>query len=154
QGNYFPTGCPASLQGDVAGEIVFIENPGPAGCKYNSNAVFNTPAKPGAIVVARGGTLEMLGTMQFYGLVYHANMQETVDGVVGGKTVLLRLQGNAKLVGGMVVDGIWGGVEIGSSGQGQLVHSPNAGSPLKTFGTAGIVQNSFRELRVANGAVN
>jgi len=148
QGNYYPSGCPASLAGDVPGEIVFIENPGPAGCAYQANAVYNSPAKPGAVVIARGGMLELRGTLQYYGLIYHANLQETVDGFAGAKQVLLKLQGNAKVVGGMVVDGFRGGVEVGSSGQGQLTHSPNAGGALKTFGTAGIVQNSFRELRV------
>ncbi len=149
QGNYFASGCPTSLAGDVAGEIVFVEKAPAAGCPFQSNAIYNSPDRPGAVVVASGGMLELRGTLQFYGLLYHANMQETVDGLTGPKQVLLKLHGNAKVVGGMVIDGYRGGVEVGSSGQGQLVHSPNAGGALKTFGTAGIVQNSFRELRVA-----
>ncbi len=147
QGNYYASGCPASLAGDVPGEIVFIEDAGAAGCTYQNNAIYNSPAKPGAVVIARGGQIELRGTLQIYGLIYHANMQETVDGIGGPPQVLLKLQGNAKVVGGMVIDGYRGGVEVGSSGQGQLIHSPNAGGALKTFGTAGIVQNSFREIR-------
>ncbi len=153
QGNYVQSGCPTSLQGDVAGEIVFIENSG-SGCSFQSNAVFNSPAAPGAVVIARGGPLTLFGTLKFYGLIYHANLQETVDNAVSSAQVLIKLQGNAQVEGGLFIDGFKGGVEIGSSGQGQLKHNPNAGDPLKTFGTAGIVQNSFRELRSPTGAVN
>ncbi len=147
QGNLYPS-CPPSLAGDRPGEIVYIVNA--TGCDFQSNAVFNAANAPGAVVIERGGPLTMRGTMIFYGLIYHANVD---DSLLSGQTVMVKLNGNAKIVGGIVVDGYKGGVEIGSSGQGQLIHDPNAAGPLTTFGTAGIVQNSFREITPATPVV-
>jgi hypothetical protein len=144
-GNYYATGCP-SLQGKHPGELVFIENLG-SGCSYKGNDTYNTAAKPGSVVIARGGPLEITGTVTFYGLLYHANLQETVDGLPVAKTALLKIHGTGQVVGGLYVDGFKGGVSIGTSGRDNLIHNSNAGESLQSFGTAGIVQNSFRELR-------
>jgi type II secretory pathway pseudopilin PulG len=144
-GNYYASGCP-SLQGQHPGELVFIENLG-SGCKYEGNDVYNTASKPGSVVIARGGPLELTGTVKFYGLLYHANLQETVDGLAMPKTALLKVHGTAQVVGGLYVDGFQGGVSVGTSGRENLIHNSNAGASLQSFGTAGIVQNSFRELR-------
>ena len=141
EGNLY-TGCPPTLQGQKPGQVVYIENAG-SGCDYQSNGVWNSATQPGAVVIERGGPIVLRGTLDFYGMIYHANVD---DASLANGTVLVKLNGNARVIGGIVVDGYKGGVEIGSSGQGQLVYSPNAGAALTTFGTAGIVQNSFREI--------
>ena len=85
-GNYYDTtytGCPP-LTGDQPGETVFIENAN--GCKYNGNSDYNTSAKPGVVVIGRG-KIEILGNASFYGLLYHANLDNS-------NQVLIELGGN------------------------------------------------------------
>ena len=55
QGNLYPQGgtnCPASLQGDVAGEVVFIEDAD--SCSPYNGGTINTQTKPGFLVIAKG----------------------------------------------------------------------------------------------------
>lgn len=133
QGNYYQ-GCAPSLQGDKPGEVVFMEDA--VNCRYNGNDDYNTRAAPGAVVIAQG-TIQVLGNATFHGIIYHANVTDS-------NAILVDLGGNNQIVGGIVIDGP-GGVFAGSSKE-NLVHDPNAGNALKTFGTVGIVQNSFREI--------
>jgi Tfp pilus assembly protein PilX len=139
QGNYYQ-GCAPSLQGDVPGEVVFIEDAGSSGCSYTSNSQFNTPTQRGAVVIAKG-KLTLGGTSDFYGVIYPANVNDS-------NAVLLSLQGNAVVHGGALIDGR-GGAALGSS-KNNLVFDGNAASALKIFGTAGIVQNSFREINATS----
>jgi hypothetical protein len=133
-GNYF-TGCPASLMGDQPGEMVFIEDAG-VNCKFNGNNDYNTRAKPGYVVLAKG-TIEILGGATFYGVIYHANVDNSSD-------YLVNLGGNVSIQGSIVIDGA-GGLYAGSS-KVNLVWDPNVFVNLKAFGTAAIVQNTFREI--------
>jgi hypothetical protein len=134
EGNYY-TGCAPSLQGDQPGELVFMENA--AGCKFNANNVYNTPTQPGYVVIANGMPV-LNGTATFYGVIYHANVNESSD-------MLVTLEGNISVYGSIVIDGA-GGLSAGSS-KVNLVYNPNAFAGLKAFGTAGIVQNTFREIQ-------
>ena len=59
--------------------------------------------------------------------------------------MLINLKGNISIFGAIVIDGA-GGLSAGSS-KVNLVYNPNAFSGLKAFGTAGIVQNTFREIQ-------
>jgi Tfp pilus assembly protein PilX len=135
-GNYYATGCPASLQGDVAGEMVFIENPGGT-CNYNGNSDFNTFAKPGYVVMAKGKLL-INGGATFYGVIYHANTDDS-------NGVLVELGGNSEINGAVTIDGP-GGMFAGSSKE-NIIWNPNVFNNLKAFGTAAIVQNTFREIK-------
>jgi Tfp pilus assembly protein PilX len=137
-GNY-STGCPASLQGNVPGEVVFIEDAG-ASCRFNGNNDYNTSAKPGFLVVAKG-TLEINGTATFWGVIYHANVDDSNAAVV-------QLGGNVSINGAIVVDGR-GGIFAGSS-KVNIVWNPNVFNNLNAFGTAGIVQNTFREITASS----
>jgi Tfp pilus assembly protein PilX len=138
-GNYYDdtyTGCPP-LQGDQPGETVFIENA--RGCTYNGNTDYNTSTKPGVVVIARG-SISLLGNASFYGLVYHANLDNS-------NQVLIDLGGNCTVVGAISVDGP-GGVIAGSS-KVNLVFDGNVFNNfegLNTYGTASIVPNTFREI--------
>jgi Tfp pilus assembly protein PilX len=134
EGNYY-TGCAPSLQGDQPGEMVFMEYAD--NCQYNGNAVYNTADKPGYVVIARGNIAKTNGTADFYGIIYHANL----DNVTGN---VITLTGNISVFGSIVIDGP-AGLSAGSS-KVNLVYDPNVFSGFKAFGTAGIVQNTFREI--------
>jgi Tfp pilus assembly protein PilX len=134
QGNYY-TGCAPSLAGDQPGEIVFMENA--TGCRWNANAVYNTVNQPGYVVIATGDNIVINGTATFYGVIYHAN----TDNRAG---YLINLAGNVSIYGSIVIDGD-GGLSAGSS-KVNLVYDPRVFGGFKAFGTAGIVQNTFREI--------
>lgn len=134
EGNYH-TGCAPSLEGvNGPGGMVFMENA--EGCHYNANAVYNSPTTPGYVVIARG-TPTLNGNAEFYGVIYHANEDDSSD-------MLINMKGNISIFGSIVIDGA-GGLSAGSS-KVNLVYNPNAFAGLKAFGTAGLVQNTFREI--------
>jgi hypothetical protein len=61
---------------------------------------------------------------------------------VGGNVI--NLTGNVSVFGSIVIDGP-AGLSAGSS-KVNLVYDPNVFNGFKAFGTAGIVQNTFREI--------
>jgi hypothetical protein len=129
----YHTSCPASL----TGAVVFIELASDATlCKYNSNDTFNTESKPGVVIMTRG-QLEILGNVTYYGLIYHAKQGNNCG-------ILVTVHGNGDVQGGVSVDGC-GGVQGGSSKQ-NITYRANAFNNLVTFGTAGLRQNTWREL--------
>jgi Tfp pilus assembly protein PilX len=138
-GNYYDdpaAGCPA-LTGDKPGETVFIEDGND--CIYNGNSDYNTATKPGVVVIARG-KISILGNATFYGLLYHANLDNS-------NQVLIELGGNCSIVGAIAVDGP-GGVIAGSS-KVNIVFDGNVFNNfegLNRYGTASIVPNTFREI--------
>jgi Tfp pilus assembly protein PilX len=136
-GNYYER-CAPSLMGNQPGEVVFMEDA--TGCEWNGNNVYNTAAKPGYVVIARGEIGKINGTADFYGIIYHANLDE-----VSGD--LITLTGNVSIFGSIVIDGP-GGLSAGSS-KVNLVYDPNVFNGFKAFGTASIVQNTFREITPA-----
>jgi hypothetical protein len=85
------------------------------------------------------GKLELGGTVNYHGLLYHANLGNLSD------ADLIKVQGNSQLVGGVIVEGD-GGVEAGSSGKLNIKFAPNALGDINAFGTAGVVQNTWREI--------
>ncbi|MBA2644534.1 MAG: hypothetical protein H0U80_03730 [Solirubrobacterales bacterium] len=139
EGNYYATGCAPSLAGDRAGEVVFMESTGST-CSYLGNDKYNAVGQPGVVIVG-SGSIYLAGTSAFYGLIYHANLSNSSD-------FLVELNGDTTVFGSIQVAGR-GGVRAGSSKE-NLVFDPRSIENIKTYGTAGIVQNSFRELRVAN----
>jgi hypothetical protein len=136
-GNYYKAGtCPSTLQGNQPGETVFIEDA--SSCPiYNGNSDYNTAAKPGWVIIGRG-QIRIDGTATFWGVIYNANL----DNVASPSRVLLG--GNVSINGSIVVDGN-GGIFAGSS-KVNIVWNPNVFNNLTAFGTAGIVQNTFREI--------
>jgi Tfp pilus assembly protein PilX len=127
--SYYATGCPPSL----AGPLVFVEN---ADCSYTGNSNFNTEAFPGVLVFARG-TLSISGNVEYQGLIYMANLQ-------GSSGIVLELGGNSLVQGGVAVDGS-GGVSVGESKM-NLMYDKDASSRVVSFGNAGIIQNTWREI--------
>ena len=137
EGNYYATGCPTSLAGDVAGEAVFIEDAG-AGCTVQGQATWNSAARPGVVIVGRG-PLKIQGNTTFHGLIYHANL-------AAASGFLVELGGNATVNGSIQVAGS-GGVLVG--GSAKLNYDPNFLAEVRVYGTASMVQDSFREIPVA-----
>jgi hypothetical protein len=140
EGNYTGEGepCPESLQGDKPGETVFIERSN--GCAYQGNADWNTATKPGFLVIANG-TIFLRGTTNFYGVIYHANVDNS-------SATLVDLNGNTQVFGAVTIDGP-GGLMAGSSKE-NVVYDPNVIAGLQANGTASIVQNTFREIKGTN----
>jgi hypothetical protein len=129
KGTYYASGCPA----DPSGDVVFVET---GTCIYNSNMVVNTQAKPGLFVL-NNGTMVVNGTITWYGVIYAVNAQDTTDTV-------LELSGNSDIRGGAFVDGM-GRLSTGNS-KLNLTYDPFVTQNRTAFGTAGIIQNTWREL--------
>jgi hypothetical protein len=138
-GTYYESGCPS-----LAGEVVFLES---ASCSYTGNSEWNTATKPGVLIIG-SGTLSLSGNTTYNGVIYHANGSDGIGPAING--IVLTLHGNGCVFGAVVVDGA-GGVEVGSSSgaskcNGNIGFNANAANNLRAYGTAGIVQNSFREI--------
>jgi hypothetical protein len=134
-GTYYET-CPSgTADGALSGDVVVLDTGGL--CSFRSNAVHNSPGDPGLLIIM-SGKFEMLGTANFYGLVYAPNRDQSTD------TDIIKVHGNAVLTGGAIVD-YDGGVEAGSSGKQNITYSANV-FDINAFGTAGVVQNTWREI--------
>jgi hypothetical protein len=134
-GTYY-TSCP----NDLSGKVVVIDTT--SSCAWQGNDTFNSatyPPGPGLLIVTRG-KIEFRGGATFNGLIYHANL--------GGSSAsdLVKVHGNSQVYGGVLVDGD-GGLESGSSGKQNIRFNTNAFTGIVTFGTAGVVQNTWREIR-------
>jgi hypothetical protein len=117
--------------------VVWVETTGT--CSYTGNNVYNSTSQAGVLIMA-SGTLSIAGTVNFYGVIYHANMA----GVTGWP---VQLGGNAQVFGGVIVDGD-AGVVAGSS-KANIVYNDSAFSAVRSYGTAGLIQNTWRELKGA-----
>lgn len=128
-------GCPTKL-GELAGLPAYIEGCG--NLSFSGNEKANTEAKPGFLVLTEG-TIELKGSTEFFGVIYDHNATNLTTGVV-------RLGGNATVVGAIDVDGP-GGVEFGSNGV-NLLYSPQALKEVKTYAGATATRNTFRVLPI------
>jgi type II secretory pathway pseudopilin PulG len=133
---YF-TSCPPSL----AGAVVYVDLPSASSCSDSNGATYNSPAKPGVLVMARG-TLSMKST--FYGLVYMVNGPGNEAHLT---SAVLTVGANGEVIGGLAIDGD-GQLVAGqaSSNRASVTFDPNAFNSLASFGTTGLVQNTWREL--------
>lgn len=132
------TSCPSTL----TGLVVYIDVPAGTQCSYSSSPTWNSLAAPGVMIMPRG-RMTFTGGPTYHGVLYFGN-QDNYTGNV------LDMGGNAEVIGGVIIDN-GGGVTVGSSGGGgsngpNLQFSANAFNALATFGTAGLIQNTWREL--------
>ena len=139
----YSTSCPASL----TGQVVYIDVPSGTGCSFQGSPTYNSATAPGFLIMPKG-TLTMTGGITYYGVIYMGNC--VPDGCTPSTGVVADIGGNVTVYGGVIIDG-GGGLDVGSSGNGgsnlpNLKYSPNAFNSLGTFGTAGVVQNTWREL--------
>ena len=126
-----------SCQPGLSGGIVFIDVPATTECTDSSSAVYNTAESPGLFIMPRG-TFQLGGTM--YGLIHMGNEQNS-SGTV------LTLDANSYVIGGIAVEGA-GRLVVGqaSGSRPTISFLPNAFTSPKTYGTTGLVQNTWREL--------
>lgn len=126
---YYPAGtCPPTLSGPA----VYVEDL--SLCSYPQDA--NSASAPGHLYVAKG-TLSLGGNSRFYGLVYMGNGQGSSDAVV-------RISGNAQIVGAVAIDGL-GGMQVGSSKQ-NFVYDGSVFEGFKGVATVAPAPNTWREL--------
>lgn len=129
-------GCPPTL----TGRVVMIENLS-SGCSFTGNGTYNSAASPGLVIVVQqsaGAVLELSGNTNFYGILYAANRSNQTG-------ILLEPHGNGNIIGSVAVDR-GGGVATGSS-HDNIRYWDYTGSLAKSYDNAGIVQNSWREVK-------
>ena len=131
-GTYYASGCPTAAQ--LTGQIVYIEN---GNCAYTANHTFNSETSPGMVIVANG-SLYLGGTIDFYGIVYHANQLQSAATAV-------QIQGDATVHGGVLVDG--DATTIVGSSKLNIQLDPDAFSAVRSYGNVGVVQNTWREIK-------
>jgi hypothetical protein len=143
-GTYYAAGvCPPDSA--LNGQLVFLENP--SACVFGTSGyVWNSKDNPGVLMIGSGKFTMNHGT--YYGLVYHVNGSDGTGTPTSG--VAVTMQANSAIVGQLVIDGA-GKLEAGNNNggpglPGNIVYMGKVRNNLKAFGTAGIVQNSFREI--------
>lgn len=108
---------------------------------FSGNATWNSPSRPGIFVVA-DGSISFTGNPNFYGVIYDANAS-------GSSTTRVSLSGNATIWGGVWIDGP-GRLNVSgagnSSGPSNIEYRDISLADINAFGTAGIIQNTWREL--------
>ncbi len=130
-GTYY-AGCPTEAQ--LTGQVVYVES---GNCTYNSNAKFNSALKPGVLIM-NAGSITFAGTSNYFGVVYAAN-------TTGLSSAAVQTQGNAQVTGGVLIDGN-AQMVVGSSGV-NIQFDLNAYRAVASYGSAGVVQNTWREIR-------
>jgi hypothetical protein len=131
-GTYY-TSCPATL----TGKVVWLEN---ITCSYTGTSNYNSASQPG-MVILNGGKLSLGGTSTYFGVIYYTNLAGANQ---IPSTAVIELSGTTSVQGGIVVEGA-GMVAAGSSGV-NIKFAANSFAGVKSIGSAGIVQNTWREL--------
>jgi|GEM_PF-1857420 len=128
------TSCPPTYTGTV----VYIDVPATTSCSDTNGATYNSPTDYGIVIMPRGTLTNLQGT--YYAILYVGNEQNS-SGTV------LEIGANAQIFGGVSVDGP-GHLIVGqaSGPRATIVYKDAAFNSLATFGTAGLVQNTWREL--------
>jgi Tfp pilus assembly protein PilX len=167
-GNYY-AGCPTqggpnNKYGDnqyhLEGPVVWVDNcatppqlanniytqpcpsspPVPSGMSTNC---INSPLAPG-VLIWHSGSISLSGNWTFCGLVYAVNDSDEPGTPSASSGDVITTDGGAGVWGAIAIDGP-GRLNLGSNGE-QLKYNPNAFSPIQSYGTAGLVQNTWREL--------
>jgi hypothetical protein len=130
-GTYLPTCDPSKL----GGEVVWVVQ---GTCDAPAGNI-NSPTKPGMLILEKG-TISVTAQTDFYGVVYALNAgSPPISGPV------VTVHANGVIHGGVLVDGP-GVVEVGSSAS-NVVYTPNAFKAVESYGTAGVIQNTWREIK-------
>jgi hypothetical protein len=127
------TGCPSTL----SGPLVFVET-GTISCTGNS--AINSPTSPGMLIVRTGTAY--IGN-EFYGVLHMANLQKSTGWVV-------TIGGNGLVQGSISVD--WGGGVMVGADKFNVVYDDSVFRKIVSYGNAGIIQNTWREIVPAAGS--
>jgi Tfp pilus assembly protein PilX len=172
-GRYYagcPTQDPVSNQYDLWGAVVWVEDcqsppnlannvrtatcAAPTGMSPNC---INTIEKPG-LLIWHCGRADFQGSFTYVGVIYNTNNSDgtcanftakTGNCFSGNQRVtandLIVTDGGFGVVGALAIDG-GGCLQIGSNGL-QVKFDPNAFNAVSSYGTVGLVQNTWRELK-------
>jgi len=141
----YVTDC-ATLGSNTPGGLVFAER---GNC--NIGGANTTADAPGMVVNVTGTFTVGPGSPVYHGVLYAANRTPSDPTVLDTtKRTLVSLQGTPVIFGGVLIDGN-GIINVGSSGgastaDGNIVFDPKAYRAVQSIATAGIVQNTWREL--------
>ena len=132
--------CPTAAE-TYTGAVVYIDVPATTVCTDVNGAVYNSPTEYGIVIMPQGRLVDIKGT--YYAILYLANQQNEsrLD------YPLLSLGANAEIFGGVAIDG-GGHLNVGqaSGPRPSITYRAGAFNSLATFGTTGLVQNTWREL--------
>ncbi len=131
------TTCPSTL----TGKVVWLNVGAATRCTYTGNTTFNSEAQPGVVII-ESGSLQLGGATTYYGVAYHTYLATAA--------VAIELQGNATIQGGVIVDG--NGMVIAGSNGLNIRIDDRGFDAVRSIATAGIVQNTWRELIPTAGA--
>jgi hypothetical protein len=144
QGTLF-TSCNAANIGAAAGlsfKVVVLDFHG--ACSLTGTDTFYTNDNYGMLILRNSdSSIEFGGSTTFNGVIYHANI-----GSPPSSGVLVSTSGNAQINGGVLIDGP-GQLFVGQSG-GNIKFVDRAFGSVQSIGTAGIVQNTWRELNAGS----
>jgi Tfp pilus assembly protein PilX len=144
----YVTDC-ATLGREIPTGVVFAEG---GACNFDpvGNAPVNSATKPG-VIINLTGTIALKGNAYYYGIIYAANRNpaDTTQTVNDGHTAV-SFGGNAVVIGGVLIDGN-AALDLGNSGgsnraDGQIVFSDLSYNSIQSIATAGVIQNTWREL--------
>lgn len=136
-GTYF-TRCPTG--NEFIGQVVYVDVA--AACSLPNGSI-NSPSAPGVLILDRA-SISATGSTSYYGVVYAAT-------AVGSSARVVSLSGSARVIGGVLIDGN-GQMYIGGNGRDPHVEFDiNAFRAVASNGSAGIIQNTFREIRANKG---
>jgi hypothetical protein len=114
------------------------------------NAPVNSAAKPG-VIINLTGTIALKGNTLYWGIIYAANRNpaDTTQTVNDGHAAVT-FDGTAIVNGGVLIDGN-AALVMGNSGgntgkNGQIVFDDNGYKSMQSIATAGVIQNTWREL--------
>lgn len=131
-GTYY-TACPP----DLSGPVVVLDMHG--SCAKQGNVTYNTPQAAGMLILLNSdSSLSFGGAVTFNGVIYHANLP-----LPGSNAVLVSLTGNSRVNGGIIIDG-QGTLDM--QGSSFMSFDDDAFGAVRSIGSAGIVQNTWREL--------
>jgi hypothetical protein len=154
-GTYTASGAACPPSATLNNPLVFIEKSNDCEFTITAGGSWNSQASPGVLVIGSGMVQFTSNKDTYYGVVYNINGsdKQPADPALqsSGTVVLLK---NACIFGSIVIDGP-GGLEVGSNNganycDGNVKYDANVANRLRAFGTAGIVQNSFREISATN----
>ena len=162
-GTYYPAGtCPTGAA-QLTGAVVWVEE---CSTSYPSTGGYSTPCvvpagmsdkcinpttKPG-LLIWHCGTLGMTAQQTFYGIVYLVNNSDgtcaNFPAKSGCSDSVYQTNGGSGVLGALVADGN-GCVQIGSNSL-NMKFDANVFNSVTSYGTVGLVQNTWRELKAGS----
>jgi hypothetical protein len=130
--------CPSPPQ--LGNDVYTVPCTPPAG--MSSNCI-NTPTSPGLLIWHKG-VADFSGAYTYVGMIYNANDSDESPPTAASSGNVVITNGGFGVWGAIAIDGN-GGLLAGSNGL-QLYWNARVFDSIQSYGTAGLVQNTWREL--------